>query len=96
MKVTVEYFLTFREHTGKKGEDLKIGEETTVGEILKLLAHKYGEELREALFDEGGNLKNYVRVLMDGQDIQGLKGIYTILQPNCTLSIFPPAAGGET
>jgi len=92
--VTVEYFLTFRERAGKKSETLKVGEEATVLEVLNRAASKYGEEFRDALFDRGGNLREYVRVLVDGRDIQGLNGLSTRLSSNCTVSVFPPAGGG--
>jgi len=95
VQVTVEYFLTFRERAGKKSETLEIGEETTVRDVLNQVASKYGEGFRDALFDRGGNLREYVRVLVDGRDIQGLSGLSTGLHSNCMVSIFPPAGGGS-
>ena len=95
VQVTVEYFLTFRERAGKKkSETLEIGEEVTVRDVLNQVASKYGEDFRDALFDRGGNLREYVRVLVDGRDVQGLSGLSTGLRSNCIISIFPPAGGG--
>jgi len=94
VQVTIEYFLMFRERVGKKSETLRIGEEATVRDVLNQAASKYGEEFRDALFDRGGNLREYVRVLVDGRGIQGLNGLSTRLSSNCTVSIFPPAGGG--
>jgi len=93
--VTIEYFLTFREQTGKKSEVIEVEEETTVGNLLNRVADKYGEEFRDALLDRGENLREYVRILIDGRDVQGLDGLSTKLHANCTISIFPPAGGGQ-
>lgn len=95
MEITVEYFLLFREYTGRKSENMKVKEGTTVRNVLEMIAAKYGEEFHEALFDRGGNTREYVRVLMDGRDVQGLSGVSTELKPNCTISLFPPASGGS-
>jgi len=94
VQVTVEYFLTFREQAGKKSDILEIGEEATVRDILDQVATRYGEGFRDALFDRGENLREYVRVLVDGRDVQGLSGLSTGLRSNCIVSIFPPAGGG--
>ena len=94
MQVTIEYFLMFRERAGKKSETFEIGEGTTVQDVLNQAASKYGEEFQDALFDRGGNLRGYVRVLVDGRDVQGLNGLSTRLRSNCIVSIFPPAGGG--
>ncbi len=85
----------FRDQAGRKSETLEMGEEATVRDVLNQLASKYGEEFRDALFDRGGNLREYVRVLVDGRDVQGLSGLSTRLRSNCTVSIFPPAGGGS-
>ena len=95
MQVTIEYFLTFRELTRRESETIEIGEETTVRDVLQLIADKYGEKTRDTLFDRGGSLKEYIRVLVDGRDIRGLNGMSTRLHPNCTVSLFPPAGGGS-
>ena len=95
MQVTIEYFLTFREQTGRKSEIIEVEEDSTVGSLLNQVAYKYGEEFRDALLDRGGNLREYVRILIDGRDVQGLDGLSTKLHSNCTVSIFPPAGGGS-
>ena len=78
----------------KKSEVFKITGGTTVRDVLERVTSKYGEELHSILFDRGGNIREYVRVLMNGRDIQSLEGLYTKLEANCTISLFPPVGGG--
>mgnify|MGYP002397250609 CR=1 FL=1 len=92
----IEYFLTFREQTGRKSEVIEVEEGATVGNLLNRVADKYGEEFRDALLDRGGNLREYVRILIDGRDVQGLDDLSTKLHANCTVSIFPPVGGGRS
>ncbi|MBP8950988.1 MAG: MoaD/ThiS family protein [Armatimonadetes bacterium] len=46
-----------------------------------------------SLYDESGELKSFVRVFVDGRDIQDLDGLATPLRDGAVLSIVPPVAG---
>ena len=47
----------------------------------------------EALFD-GATLRPFVRVMLDGQDIELAQGLDTYVSDTSSIAIFPPLAGG--
>jgi len=77
--------------TGGAGEVTVEG--ATVGAALKALdvAHPgFGERL----FDDRGELRRFVNVFLDDEDVRFLDGLATPLGAGQTLSIVPAVAGG--
>jgi molybdopterin synthase sulfur carrier subunit len=68
-------------------------EGTTVGEVLKGLDGEH-PGFGERLFDEAGNLRRFINVFLDDEDIRFLGGVDTPVGPAATLSIVPAVAGG--
>lgn len=66
---------------------------STVRDALDSIVSKY-PSLRRHLFDGGGNLRNFVNVYVNEEDIRYLQHESTALQPGDTLSIIPSIAGG--
>jgi molybdopterin synthase sulfur carrier subunit len=64
----------------------------TAGEVLLDLCARH-PALREAIFD-GRSLAPYVRVMVNGQDIELADGLDTTVAEGDQLAIFPPIAGG--
>lgn len=64
----------------------------TVGEALEGLMAQF-PDTRRVLFAEGGNLKSFIRIFVGDQDIEGLQGLDTPLQPDAVIAVFPPIAG---
>jgi molybdopterin converting factor small subunit len=65
----------------------------TVGEVLKALdaAHPgFGERL----FDEAGQLRRFVNVFVDDEDLRFLQGVDTPVSERTVVSIVPAVAGG--
>jgi molybdopterin synthase sulfur carrier subunit len=50
--------------------------------------------LRERLLDPAGNLRSYVRVFVNEEDVRHLAGKGTPLKPGDTVAIVPAIAGG--
>ncbi len=50
--------------------------------------------IKERLTDERGELRNFVNVYLNGEDIRFLKGLNTTLKPGDEVSIVPAVAGG--
>jgi len=50
--------------------------------------------LREQLFGDGGELRSYVNVYVNDDDVRALGGLATPLEPGDSLSIVPSIAGG--
>lgn len=89
MNLQLRFFATFREAAGSKTVEREIAEGSTVGEVLADLQAEYGIDLLE-----DGAVRPQVNVLLNGRDITHEDGIESVLEPDDTLSVFPPVAGG--
>jgi sulfur-carrier protein len=79
-----------RQHTG--GLDRVDAAGSTVGEVLAQLGTQY-PALRERLFD-GDELRRFVNVYVNDEDIRYLDDLATPVAPGDELSIIPAVAGG--
>ena len=91
MSVTVRIPTQLRTLTGGAGE-LQL-EGTSVGEVLKALdaAHP---GMADRLFDDAGQLRRFVNVFVDEEDVRFLAGLATPVGSGQTVSIVPAVAGG--
>jgi molybdopterin converting factor small subunit len=65
----------------------------TVGEALSSLTTQY-PSLRQHLFAEDGQLRSFVNVYLNDEDVRYLKHVNTPLAESDKLSIVPSVAGG--
>ena len=65
----------------------------TVGAALENLTEQY-PSLRKHLFTDEGELRSYVNLFVNDEDIRHLQGIDTPVQPEDRLMIIPSIAGG--
>lgn len=80
-----------RVHVGK--QDVVQVEGKTVGELLQNLTTKYSE-LRNHLYNEDGQLRSFVNVYVNDDDIRYLDKEATSVKDGDTVSIVPSVAGG--
>lgn len=66
----------------------------TVNDLLQQLCKERGAQFRNALFDEKGNLRSYIKLLVNGRGLHLLQGLETILAEGDVIAVFPPVAGG--
>jgi molybdopterin converting factor small subunit len=79
-----------RQQTGGSREVVADG--NTVGEVLRSLAERF-PPLRDQLFEDG-QLRRYINVFVNDQDIQYLQKLETEVSPHDTVIILPAMAGG--
>lgn len=89
----IRYFAMLRDIT-HQGEQIWKQPAETVGDLLCDLCDRYGSEFRRWLVDENGDFGGLSIVLVNGVDTRSLQGMDTPLQPEDTIAIFPPVAGG--
>lgn len=97
LKVSVRFFTTLREVTGKREEALEFsqGEAVTVEKVLKRLAEHYGKGFTEYVYDgRTGEVKGFLQFLVNGRSASTLKGLKTELVDGDVLAILPPVGGG--
>ena len=91
----MKFLAAARERAGVREETLEFPGNTTVLEILKVLAEKHGAALREYLFDsETGNPRNHLQFLLNGRSVSAMGGFSAKVTEDANLMIFPPTSGG--
>ena len=91
MGITIKLPTQLRSAAGNATEARVDG--ATVGEALDSLYAQHGE-LRERIADDGGGLRRFVNVYLDGEDIRFLDGLETPISDGDELTILPAVAGG--
>lgn len=97
MQVSVRFFTSLRELTGKREETLKFrdGETVTVDKVLKRLAKRYGKSFVEYVYEsKSGEVKGFLQFLVNGRSASTLNGLDTKLADGDVLAIIPPVGGG--
>jgi molybdopterin synthase sulfur carrier subunit len=92
MPVTVRIPTPLRSITKGHTEVQAKGE--TVGELVDDLERQF-PGLRERLVDEQGELRRFINVYLNEEDIRFLEGRTTSLKDGDTVSIVPAIAGGR-
>jgi len=80
-----------RQYTGK--QDTVEVEGKTAGEALQNLSTKY-EQLKKHLYDDKGQLRSYVNIYVNDEDIRYLQKDATAIKETDVVSIIPSIAGG--
>ena len=66
----------------------------TVGDIIQDLERQF-PGLRDRLVDEGGELRRFINIYVNEEDIRFLEGRKTALKETDVVSIVPAIAGGR-
>ena len=69
-------------------------EGSTVQEILERLTTDH-PSIRIRLLDDGGQLRRFVNVFVEDEDIRHRDGVHTAVEPGQQVSILPAVAGGS-
>lgn len=88
---TVRIPAALRDYTG--GSDELVVAAETVQHALHSLAQQY-PQLRRHLYTERGELRSYVNVFLNEDDVRTLGGLATPVRGNDILMILPSIAGG--
>ncbi len=95
MKVTLHTILGLKEVVGQRLTEVDLPDGATVGDCLTYMKERWGEGLSGRLLGpEGGAVLPYVRIMVNGQAIQFLDGLGTVLREGDEVLILPPASGG--
>ncbi|MHA1834491.1 MAG: MoaD/ThiS family protein [Candidatus Baldrarchaeia archaeon] len=94
MKIQVRFIATLRHVLGVKSVDLEIPRPMKLLVVLNLLAEKYGEKLRKAIFDENGKVKSEFLILVNDAEISVLNEINTEISDGDVITLLPTIHGG--
>ena len=76
-----------------EGQDRVEVEGSTLSETINGLESKF-PGIKARLLDESGELKHFVNVYVNGEDVQFLQGLDTPITSTDEISIVPAVAGG--
>lgn len=92
MTATIRIPSPLRKFTNQEG---KISTEAkTSGQALQELFEKF-PEIKAQLLDEQGDLRSFVNIFVNQEEIGNLQGMETVLPENAELRIIPAIAGGS-
>jgi molybdopterin synthase sulfur carrier subunit len=91
MPITVHVPTPLRKLTNNKAE-VEVQAES-VGELVENLDAAYGG-IKDKLVDEAGEIRRYVNIYVNEEDIRFLNGADTELRDGDSLTIVPAIAGG--
>ncbi len=74
-------------------QDLVSTEGSTVSDVVQALEGSF-PGMRERILDDGGEIRRFVNVYVNGEDVRFLQGLQTSLNAGDEISIVPAVAGG--
>jgi sulfur-carrier protein len=69
-------------------------EAQTVGDAIQDLERQF-PGMRERILEEGGQIRRFINIYVNQEDIRFLQGDQTALKPGDEVSIVPAIAGGR-
>ena len=63
--------------------------------VMEYLDNQY-PGIKEKIFDSSGNLRQFVNIFINGEDVRYLEGVRTKVNSGDEISIVPAVAGGFT
>lgn len=95
IKIKVNTTTIFKEILGQSQLVVSMPKGSSVLDLLSKLTKDRGNKLARLLFHPDSNkILPYIRVGVNGKDIELLNGPETLLKDNDEVLILPPAAGG--
>ncbi len=91
MSVTVRIPTPLRRVTS--GQDKVSADGNNLAEVINSLDSKF-PGIKGRICDEQGQLRNFVNVYINGEDVRFLKGLNTATKSGDEISIVPAVAGG--
>ncbi len=89
---TIRIPTPLRPYTDKQSEVAVTG--ATVGEVLGDLTRQF-PNLKQHLYNDGGELRAFVNVFLNEEDVRHIRGESTPVEPQDRLMIVPSIAGGR-
>jgi molybdopterin synthase sulfur carrier subunit len=96
MPIRVRFFGSLRD-LSEKGE-IKVNlqnEGISILNLMQFLSEKLGEKFKNAMMNpETGCVRYYMKIMVNGIDLDVQDGLNTIVKEGDVIQVFPPIAGG--
>ena len=90
--VEVKFLSRFRDITGERSTNIE--NNGKIKDLIEILINKYGNAFKDALFDKNGDLRDYMKILINGEDLQAIGGFDAEVKDDDEIIIFQTIAGG--
>lgn len=95
MKITIRSTYQLKEALGGRMVEIDLPEGMAVRDLLSRMVEIWGDKLSPHLFEPGTNLLlPHIRLMVNGQTIEFLNGMETVLKDGDEVLVLFPAAGG--
>ncbi len=92
MAITVRIPSPLRKLTNEQ-DTVTADSDGTLAQLIDVLENEY-PGLKERMCDETGELRRFVNVYINGEDVRFLSGLETAVESGAEVSIVPAVAGG--
>lgn len=76
------------------GESETTVDAATVGDALKELTDRYGDDFEQKILEDG-DVRRFINIYVSGEEITHLDGLDTEITDSDEISILPAVAGGQ-
>lgn len=90
--VKIKFLALFKDITGDR--ELKIDYDGQISGLIDSLALKYDNGFKDTLLTENGELREYMKILINGEDVRTWNGLETTVREDDEIVIFQTIAGG--
>ncbi len=90
---TIKLYANLREIVGGASIDVPFEHGGTVRDLLAAL-RRASPALAEQVAGPNGELTGLAHVFVDGRNVKWLDGLDTLIEPDASIDLIPPAAGG--
>ena len=90
--INVKFLTRFIDVTGEKNTEIEIT--GNISDLVDNLSNKYDESFKELLLDDNGRIRDYLKVMLNGEDIRDIQGLDTPLKDGDQVVMFQTIAGG--
>ncbi len=92
MIIYVKAFANFRDILGRDSQ-IDLIEGSRIKDLLDYLITSH-KRLKSAIFDESGNIREFIIIMKNRKNISSLNGLETALSDGDEVAILPQVAGG--
>ncbi len=90
--IEVKFLTRFLDITGEKA--IEIEDVKDMATLIDVLSQKYPDGFKETLLDDNGEIRDYLKVVVNGDDVRSLQGLETPLKDKDQVFMFQTIAGG--
>ena len=94
-EVSVRYFGILHELSGKRGEKVKIDDDSSLAVLVSRLSARHGAKFKAFLYGPDGKLSSSLAFAADGDSIPGSKLRSVKCRNVKEFAILPPISGGS-